>query len=79
VETSQEAQPAQPFSFTEAATFGLRERERIRRLLLRRKFESWIGTIVVIVLAGCAVWALMGTPKVTLSDTPGIQGFRAKN
>ncbi|HEX3696775.1 MAG TPA: hypothetical protein VH374_15450 [Polyangia bacterium] len=79
METSQEAHPAQPFSFeSEAATFGLRERERVRRLLLRRKLENWIGTIVVIVLAGCAVWALTST-KVTLSDAPSIQGFRAKN
>jgi hypothetical protein len=78
VETSQEAPHKQPFSFeVESAAYGLRERQRVRRLFLRRKIENWIGTIVVVVLAGCAVLALMNT-KLTLSDSPGIQGFRSK-
>jgi len=79
VETSQEAPPKQPFSFeAESAAFGMRERQRVRRLFLRRKIENWIGTIVVVVLAACAVAALMNT-KLMLSDNPATnQGFRKR-
>ena len=70
--------PKRSFTFeAEAAAFGLRERERVRRLLLRRKIENFIGTVVVLILAGCAVFALANT-KMSLSDNPAIQGFRAK-
>ena len=80
VEPSHETLPKRPFNFeAESAAFGLRERQRVRRLLLKRKIENWVGTIVVIVLAACAVFALVSaTSKVTLSDNPGIQGFRTK-
>lgn len=57
----------------------MRERQRVRRLLLRRKIGNWIGTVVVIVLAGCAVFALASaSSKMTFSDNPNIQGFRGK-
>ncbi len=56
----------------------MRERQRVRRLFLRRKIENWIGTIVVVVLAACAVAALMNT-KLMLSDNPATnQGFRKR-
>ena len=79
-DSAQETQPKRPFIFeVESAAFGLRERERVRRLLLRRKIENWVGTIVVMILAACAVIALVTTTtKLTLSDNPSIQGFRAK-
>lgn len=80
VEQSTETFTKRPFNFeAESAAFGLRERERVRRALLKRKIENWVGTIVVLVLAGCAVFALVSaTSKITLSDDPSIQGFRAK-
>ena len=79
LETSQEVQPKRPFSFeAESLAFGLRERARVRRMLLRQRVEIWIGTIVVVILAACAVWALMNT-RFTFSDNPSIQGFRSKH
>jgi hypothetical protein len=78
VETSERVEPKQPFSlYAQTTSFGLRERERVRRLLLRRRIESWVGTMVVVLLAACAVFALLNT-RVTLSDNPSIQGFRKK-
>ncbi len=78
VADTQDNHPKRPFNFeVESAAFGLRERERVRRLLLRRKVEGWIGTIVVMVLVGCAIFALVNT-RVTFSDNPNIQGFRSK-
>ncbi|HVR61505.1 MAG TPA: hypothetical protein VMU50_06380 [Polyangia bacterium] len=80
VDPSTERQPKPSLRFeAESAAFGLRERERVRRLLLRRKIGDWIGTVVVFILAGCAVFALAtATSKMSLSDNPSIQGFRGK-
>jgi hypothetical protein len=78
VETSPQLEPKRGFSlYNEATAFGLRERERVRKLLLRRRVEGWVGTFVVVLLAAFAVVALVNT-RVTLSDNPGIQGFRKK-
>jgi uncharacterized membrane protein len=79
-DSSQETLPKRPFVFeVESAAFGLRERQRVRRLLLKRRIENWVGTAVVVILAACAVFALITTTsKMTISDDPSIQGFRAK-
>ena len=78
METSPQLEPKRGFSlYNEATSFGIRERERVRKLLFRRRVEGWIGTFVVVLLVAFAVVALINT-RVSLSDNPSIQGFRKK-
>ena len=78
METSPQLEPKRGFNlYNEATSFGLRERERVRKLLLRRRVEGWVGTFIVVLLAAFAVVAL-ATTRVSLSDNPSIQGFRKK-